>query len=309
MEVLMIDTSTPTLLSALRLGQLIQEVGFPAGVINIVPGFGKVAGQALVNHPLVDKIAFTGSTAVGKQIVQSAAGNLKRLTLELGGKSPNIIFDDADLSLAIPGAMQAIFTNSGQWCQAGSRLFVQRGVYDAVAGALAQAAGSLKIGPGLDPETVIGPLVSQQQLDRVTGYISSGFAQGARPLTGGERHGEIGYFVQPTVLVDTQPDMKIIREEIFGPVLAIIPFSDTDEVIRAANDTAYGLAAAVWTGDSKKAHRVSRALKAGTIWVNCYGVGGPELPLGGYKQSGWGREGGKEILDAYTELKTISTGV
>jgi phenylacetaldehyde dehydrogenase len=294
-----------TPLTAILLAEIAAEVGFPAGVLNVVPGFGETAGSALTHHHDVDKIAFTGSTEVGKLIVKAAAGNLKKVTLELGGKSPNVVFADADIKAAIAGAAGAIFFNSGQVCTAGSRLFVQRGVFDEVTHGIAAAAKALKVGPGLDHATEVGPLVSQEQLERVTGYIQSGIAEGARTLSGGVRHGDHGYFVEPTVIVDTKPDMKVMREEIFGPVVVATPFDDVNEIVGMANDTIYGLAAGVWTSDVSKAHKTAAAIKAGTVWVNCYNVFDPALPFGGYKQSGWGREMSHNALECYTETKAV----
>jgi len=294
-----------TPLTALLLAEIAAEVGFPAGVLNVVPGYGETAGAALANHPDVDKIAFTGSTEVGKIIVKAAAGNLKKVTLELGGKSPNIIFADADIEAAIQGAAFGIFFNMGQCCTAGSRLFVERSVFDEVTQGIAQAAKALRVGPGLDQTTEIGPLVSDEQLQRVTGYIESGIAEGARTLSGGVRHGERGYFVEPTVIVDTKPDMKIMREEIFGPVVAATPFDDPKDILTPANDTIYGLAAGVWTKDVSKAHKMAAGLRAGTVWVNCYNVFDAALPFGGFKQSGWGREMSHNAIECYTETKSV----
>jgi phenylacetaldehyde dehydrogenase len=294
-----------TPLTALLLAEIAAEVGFPAGVLNVVPGYGETAGAALANHPDVDKIAFTGSTEVGKLIVKAAAGNLKKVTLELGGKSPNIIFADADIEAATQGAAFGIFFNMGQCCTAGSRLFVERSVFDEVTQGIAQAAKAMRVGSGLDQTTDIGPLVSDEQLQRVTGYIESGIAEGARTLSGGVRHGERGYFVEPTVIVDTKPDMKIMREEIFGPVVAATPFDDPREILAPANDTIYGLAAGVWTKDVSKAHKMAAGLRAGTVWVNCYNVFDAALPFGGYKQSGWGREMSHNALECYTETKSV----
>ena len=298
-----------TPLTALRLGELIAEAGFPDGVVNIVPGYGETAGAALAAHMDVDKIAFTGSTEVGKLIVHAAAGNLKKVSLELGGKSPNIVMDDADLETAIPGASMAIFFNQGQCCCAGSRLFVEKKIFDKVVDGISQAASKIRVRPGLDPESDLGPLVSEEQLNRVCGYLESGIQEGAKATTGGSREGDKGYFVKPTVLVNTNDDMKVVKEEIFGPVVTATPFSDMNEIINRANDTVYGLAAGVWTRDVKKAHAVASKLKAGTVWINCYNVFDAALPFGGYKQSGWGREMGHEVLKNYTEVKSVCSAL
>jgi phenylacetaldehyde dehydrogenase len=298
-----------TPLTALRLGELIAEAGFPDGVVNIVPGYGETAGAALAAHMDVDKIAFTGSTEVGKLIVHAATGNLKKVSLELGGKSPNIVMDDADLESAIPGASMAIFFNQGQCCCAGSRLFVEKKVFDKVVDGISQAASKIRVRPGLDPESDLGPLVSEEQLNRVCGYLESGIKEGAKATTGGSREGDKGYFVKPTVLVNTNDNMKVVKEEIFGPVVTATPFSDMNEIINRANDTVYGLAAGVWTRDVKKAHAVASKLKAGTVWINCYNVFDAALPFGGYKQSGWGREMGHEVLKNYTEVKSVCSAL
>jgi phenylacetaldehyde dehydrogenase len=295
-----------TPLSAIRLGELMQEAGLPDGVVNVVTGYGE-AGAALAAHEDVDKIAFTGSTEVGKLIVQAAAGNLKKVSLELGGKSPNVVYADADLDSAINGAAMAIFFNHGQCCCAGSRLLVEKPVFDEVVAGVSEIAKNTKVGPGYDDSCEMGPLVSEEQLARVTGYLESGIADGAEAVTGGKQIGDRGYFVEPTVLVNTRPDMKIIREEIFGPVVAAIPFDG--EVTATANDSEYGLAAGVWTRDISKALRTVEALRAGTVWVNTYNVFDAALPFGGYKQSGWGREMGAEVLHNYLETKAVCIGL
>jgi phenylacetaldehyde dehydrogenase len=296
-----------TPLSALRLAELIAEAGVPDGVVNVVSGFGETAGAALAAHYDVDKVAFTGSTEVGKLIVGAAgATNLKKLTLELGGKSPNIVFDDAEDG-AVEGAANAIFFNHGQCCVAGSRLFVQESRFDEVVDGVAEIAKSIKLGSGLDPATQMGPLVSSEQFERVTGFLESGKNDGATALAGGGRHGDRGYFVEPTVLTNTRPDMKVVREEIFGPVVVAAPFSSLDEIAAAANDSEYGLGAGIWTRDISKAHALAKKLRAGTVWINCYNVFDASLPFGGYKQSGWGREMGAEVLNNYTEVKAVTT--
>jgi phenylacetaldehyde dehydrogenase len=296
-----------TPLTALRLAELIAEAGIPDGVVNVVPGFGETAGAALAAHNDVDKVAFTGSTEVGKLIVAAAgASNLKKLTLELGGKSPNIVFDDAGPA-AIEGAANAIFFNHGQCCVAGSRLYVQQGRFDEVVDGVAAIAKSIKIGPGMEPGTQMGPLVSEEQFQRVTRFLESGKEDGATALAGGGRYGDRGYFIEPTVLTNTRPDMKVVREEIFGPVLVAAPFTDLAELAAVANDSEFGLGAGIWTRDISKAHALAKKLRAGTVWINCYNVFDASLPFGGYKQSGWGREMGHEVLNNYTELKAVTT--
>jgi phenylacetaldehyde dehydrogenase len=294
-----------TPLSALRLAELIAEAGVPDGVVNVVTGFGETAGAALAAHDDVDKVAFTGSTEVGKLIVKAATGNLKKLTLELGGKSPNIVFSDADPEAAIAGAANAIFFNHGQCCVAGSRLFVQEDRFDEVVEGVTEIAKSITLGDGMDPTTQMGPLVSDEQLARVTGFLDSGKRDGATATTGGGRHGDRGYFVEPTVLTNTRPDMQVVREEIFGPVVVAAPFESLDDIAKVANDTPYGLGAGIWTKDISKAHALAKKIRAGTIWINCYNIFDAALPFGGYKQSGWGREMGHQVLEAYTELKAV----
>ncbi len=303
--VLKVAEETP--LSALRLGHLFQEAGFPPGVVNILTGFGEEAGAPLAAHMDVDKVAFTGSTEVGRLIVAAAgSSNLKKVTLELGGKSPNIVFADAPRKGAIAGAANAIFFNHGQCCSAGSRLFIQKDCFDEVVEGVAARAKKIRLGHGLDAQTQMGPLVSKTQLNRVCGFLKAGHEEGAKALSGGERKGEKGFFVEPTVLVDTKPDMKVVREEIFGPVVTASPFDELDDLVELANQTNFGLAAGIWTSDVSKAHRVAHRIKAGTVWVNCYNVFDAALPFGGYKESGWGREMGAEVLNNYTEVKAVT---
>lgn len=298
----------PACLSALRLGELLEEAGFPPGVVNIVTGGGE-AGAALVAHPGVDKITFTGSTATGQAIVRASAGNLKRLSLELGGKSADIVFADADLDEAAAGAAAAVFSNSGQLCIAGSRLFVQRPIYEEFVQRVADQGRRLRIGSPLDPATQLGPLASKQQLDHVLGFIEGGIRDGATPVSGGERvqDGVLtkGCYVAPTVFADVSDDMQIAREEIFGPVISALAFDDEDEVVRRANDTPYGLGGGLWTRDIGRAHRVAGALHTGTVWINCYLPMDPAIPFGGYKMSGYGRESGVEHIDQFLNSKSL----
>lgn len=294
-----------TPLSALRLAELIAEAGIPDGVVNVVTGYGETAGAAIAAHPGIDKVAFTGSTEVGKSIVAAAGGNLKRVSLELGGKSPNVIFNDADASAAIAGAALAIFFNHGQACTAGSRLFVESKSFDSIVEGVAEVAKNIRVGDGLDPNTEMGPLVSEEQLQRVTRYIEAGRDEGAEVVVGGSQRGDRGYFVEPTVFVNTNPQMRVVREEIFGPVLVVQPFEDLDDVAAMMNDSEYGLAAGIWTRDISKAHLLARKVRAGTVWINCYHAIDAALPFGGFRQSGWGREMGHEVLNAYTEVKAV----
>ncbi|MDH4989528.1 aldehyde dehydrogenase family protein [Aquamicrobium lusatiense] len=294
-----------TPLTALRIGELAFEAGFPAGVLNVVPGFGKVAGQALVDHPDVDKVTFTGSPVVGRQILQSSAGNLKRVTLELGGKSANIIFPDADIDAAVKAASAGIFFNTGQVCSAGSRILVHHSIHDEVVERLAARAQTTRIGNPQDTSTGMGPLVSEVQMKRVLDYIEIGRNEGAALVTGGSRHGDAGYFVEPTVFAGVRHEMRISQEEIFGPVAAVIPFQDEEDALRIANGTVYSLAAGVWTGDIGRAHRFTRRLKAGTVWVNTYGPTDIRLPWGGARDSGFGREHGEAAIDNFTEPKVV----
>jgi aldehyde dehydrogenase (NAD+) len=296
-----------TPLTALRIGELIVEAGFPEGVVNLLPGFGPTAGAAIARHMDVDKVAFTGSTEVGHLIMEAAAkSNLKRVTLELGGKSPNIVFADTDLDDAVEGAHFGLFFNHGQCCCAGSRVFVEEKIYDQFVEKSGVRARSRTVGDPFDPKTEQGPQVDQSQFDKVMGYIESGRSEGAKLVCGGDRVGDRGYFIQPTVFAEVQDDMKIAREEIFGPVMSVIPFKSVDEVVERANRTDYGLAAAVWTRDIKKAHAIADSIRAGTVWVNCYNVLDTRAPFGGFKQSGIGRELGEYGLQQYTEVKTVT---
>ena len=295
-------------LSPLRLAELCMEAGIPAGVVNVVAGFGD-AGAAMAEHPGIDKIAFTGSTEVGQKIMRAAAGNMKRVSMELGGKSPDIVFADADLDAAVPGAAMAVFQNSGQICSAGTRLFVQRPVYEDFVQRVADFARTLKVGDPLDADTQLGPVVSAEQLERVTGYLQLGREQGARALAGGHRLSDgalaKGYYVAPTVFADVQDDMRIAREEIFGPVISALPFDTLDEVIVRANDSSYGLGSGVWSRNVNTIHKVARSLRTGTVWANCYQVMDPAIPFGGYKMSGFGRESGVEHMHEYLQTKAV----
>ena len=298
-----------TPLSALRLADLIAEAGFPPGVVNILTGLGETTGAALVAHPGVDKIAFTGSTSVGKLINKSATDTLKRVSLELGGKSPVIVMPDADLSQVIGGAANAVFFNAGQVCTAGTRLFAHKKVFDQVLEGVSAAAQSILLGPGLDPKTQMGPLVSREQQERVLGYIESGRKEGAKVLTGGDAPSSPGFYVKPTVLTSVRPDMKVVREEIFGPVLVAQRFEDLDDIAALANDTPFGLAASVWSRDISAVHRLVPKIRAGTVWVNCHNFVDPAMPFGGFKQSGFGREHGRAVIEMYTELKSVCIAI
>jgi aldehyde dehydrogenase (NAD+) len=295
-----------TPLTALRIGELAIEAGFPAGVVNIVNGLGETTGAALVTHPDVDKIAFTGHVDTAKIIQKAAADTLKRTTFELGGKSPNVIFADADMEQAVAGAFHAIYFHCGQCCTAGSRLFVEEKIHQEFVERLAEKAKQRKVGDPLDPTTEQGPQVSQEQLDKIMGYVKLGEKQGARLLTGGERVGKEGFFVAPTIFDNVKDDMAIAKDEIFGPVVSVLPFKKVDEVIERANNTTYGLAAAIWTKDIDKAHLFAKQVKAGTVWVNCYHVVDTTTPFGGFKMSGQGRENGEAALEHYTETKTVT---
>jgi phenylacetaldehyde dehydrogenase len=300
-----------TSLSTLRLAELVELAGFPPGVLNVVTGSGSEAGAAIAAHPGVDKVAFTGSAEVGRLVTTAALGNLKKVSLELGGKSPHIVLPDADPAAVAAAAADGIFFNQGQTCTAGSRLYVHADIYDEVLSALVEHAGRIVVGPGHDPGTQMGPLVSDRQLQTVTAYVSSGLEQGAVLATGGARPAGLadayagGYFLEPTVLTETTHAMRVVREEIFGPVLVAMRWSDVDDLIDKANDSIYGLSAGLWTNDLAAAHRIAAAIKAGTVWINCYNLTDPASPFGGYKQSGWGREMGRGVLEQYTETKSV----
>ena len=294
-----------TSLTAVRLCELMLEAGLPPGVVNLITGYGAEAGAALAAHPDVDKVAFTGSTQTGRAIVDAAKGNLKRVSLELGGKSPSIVLPDADLALAIPGVASAIFFNAGQVCVAGSRLYVHRSVFDTVLEGVVTYAQGIRLGHGLDPASQMGPLVSRKQADKVAGYVARASEAGASVLTGGGQAGDAGTFIEPTVVVGCEPDAAIVRDEVFGPVLVAQAYDDLSEVVDAANDSVYGLAASVWTQGLSQAHRLSRSLKAGTVWINCHAMYDASLPIGGLKQSGWGRDSGQAAMDSYLEWKTV----
>ena len=298
-----------TPLSCLRMARLAQQVGIPDGVINVVPGYGPTAGSALVKHPGVDKIAFTGEGATAKIIQREAADTFKRITFELGGKSPNVIFADADLDAAAAGAHFALYFNQGQCCCAGSRLYVEEKVHDELIDRMVEKNKDRRLGDPFDLETEQGPQVDQAQFDKILKYVGIGKEEGAKCLTGGQRHGEQGYFVEPTLFTDVTDDMRIAREEIFGPVMSVLKFDDVDEIARRANNTNFGLAAAVWSRDIGKAHRFASKVRAGTVWVNCYDVFDAAAPFGGFKQSGLGRELGEAGLEAYTESKTVTVAM
>src|SRR5271167_113930 len=295
-----------TPLTALRIGELMMEADLPEGVVNIITGYGETAGAAIAAHPDIDKVAFTGSTEVGKLILQASAGNLKRVSLELGGKSPNVIFPDAPMEQAVALSATGVFRNQGQVCCAATRMFVQEGIYDEFAERISAKANEINLGQPLNPATTMGPLVSSEQHERVLGYLKLACEEGARAKAGGERGPQAkGYFVKPTIYTDVKNEMRIAREEIFGPVAVLIPFKDENDAVLQGNDTTYGLGAGVWTQDVGRAHKVARALKAGSVWVNCYGIIDPISPFGGYKESGFGRELGRHSIDLYTQIKSV----
>jgi phenylacetaldehyde dehydrogenase len=296
------DERTPG--SSLRMAELALEAGIPEGVFNVVTG-DEEAGAALAANLAVDKIAFTGSTEAGREVLKAAAGNLKKVTLELGGNSPNIVFEDADIAAAVQGAGMAAYVNMGECCVAGARLFVHEKVYDQMVDGLSRYARELKVGPGIEESTQMGPLITAEHLEKVCGYIESGKRAGARIATGGERVKRSGFFVQPTIITETRSDMKVVTEEVFGPVVTVERFKDFDQVLAEANNTMYGLGAGVWTRDLSKAHKAAATLKSGTVWVNCYNIFDTALPFGGYKQSGWGRESCPETIDLYTQIKAV----
>ncbi|GAA3909105.1 aldehyde dehydrogenase family protein [Microbacterium invictum] len=297
--------ATETPLTALVLGQIMSDCGVPAGVVNVVTGSGETVGGRMADHPDVDTLGFTGSTEVGRSIIHAATGNLKTLSLELGGKSPVIVMGDADLEAAIPGVAGAVFWNTGQVCAAGTRLFVHDSVYDQVVEGVAARGRALKVGYGADAGVDIGPLISQKQLDRVTDYVDVGRGEGATVYSGGTRIGDAGYFFEPTVIVDVDQSMRVMREEIFGPVLGVMRFSDADEAVALANDNSYGLASSVWSRDGATAHAIARRLRAGRVGINIHRAGGVYMPAGGYRHSGWGRENGEEALLNYMETKSV----
>ncbi|MGO7133516.1 aldehyde dehydrogenase [Rhizobium leguminosarum] len=296
-------------LTALRLGELALEAGIPPGVINVVPGYGHTAGAALAAHMDVDKVAFTGSEVTGRKVIEASKGNIKRLMLELGGKSPDIVFADADLDKAVPGTAMGIFGNSGQVCSAGSRLLIERSIYDEFISRVSVFAKALRVGNGMDSDTQIGPVVSAKQMERVRSYIDIGIGEGATVSTGGSQMFEdslsAGYFIAPTVLRDVDYRMRIAQEEIFGPVVTAIPFDTDEEAVRIANSTVFGLGSGVWTRDGAKAHTTAKAIRSGTVWINCYGTLDPVVPFGGYKMSGYGRESGIGHVDEYLQTKAV----